>query len=130
MVGFPKPTKLERQEASQARRHKLSEYRRAQAAIAIDRDNNQCVFCWFLQGKITRRDDVHHVYGRGRDAGDWRENYQSLVCTCRRHHPQPIQTKGGPHDLDWVEVILRQANETPINPKFYHVNKTTGELNE
>jgi hypothetical protein len=98
----------------------LVAYRKSQAALAIERDNNQCVFCWFLLGRVTRRDDVHHAYGRGDDAGDWREEYHSLMCTCRKHHPPAIQQKGASGNLDWVEDVLRMANEDPINPRFYH----------
>lgn len=115
---YPKPTKQSRKQAAQAKKLALQEFRRAQVALAISRDDNRCVFCWFLLGITASRDDVHHVYGRGQEAGDWRERYTCLLCSCRKHHPSPIKDPGGNPDLAYVEDVLRQANETPINRRF------------
>jgi hypothetical protein len=121
MPSKPKPTKKERVAAKQDKKSDLANYRRVQSALAIDRDGGLCIFCYFLLGEKTKRDDLHHVYGRGKAAGDWRESYKNLAGTCRRHHPLPIQTPGGNPNLDWVEDVLRMANETPINKKFKHL---------
>jgi len=91
-----------------------------QSARAIERDNSQCIFCWFLEGKVTLREEIHHVYSRGKEARDWREHYRSLACTCKRHHPLPIQTPGANPNLAYVEAVLKMANDTPINPGFKH----------
>jgi hypothetical protein len=117
---LPKPNKADRLAEKGAQQQALREYRRTNVTIAILRDDNLCVFCWFLSGKRTRRDDVHHVFSRGKTAGDWREHYTSLVCTCKAHHPMPIQVPGASQNLTWVEDVLRQANERPINSNFRH----------
>lgn len=117
MRPTPKPTKRERAQVVRERKSSLGDYRRIQAALAIERDNAQCVFCHFIYGKTTDSADVHHVWGRGKTAGDYREHYTSLLCTCREHHPQPILTGGDLH-LDYVQQIRVLANDVPINPRF------------
>ncbi len=119
-----KPKKADRL-ADKSRKHdELISFRQVQSKLAILRDRDQCAFCWFLLGVEERREEIHHVYGRGKKAGDWREHYTSLVCTCRRHHPLPIQTPGGNPNLDWVEAVLKMANEMPINANFKGDNET------
>jgi hypothetical protein len=113
-----KPTRQERQEVQAQDKAALLKYRWSQAALAIYRDDNCCAVCWFLLGKRTVRSDVHHVFSRGKIAGDWREQYVNLLCVCRKHHPLPIQYPGANPRLAWVEEVLRQANENPINPRF------------
>lgn len=120
MIGKPKPTKEERLQEKADRKEALRNYRREQVAIAILRDNNQCVFHYFLRGEYKQREEVHHVYSRGREAGSFREHYTSLVCTCKECHPMAIQTPGASATLGWVEEVVRKANENPINPEFKH----------
>jgi hypothetical protein len=114
----PKPTKADRTKQKKERKSSLVEYRHNQVALAILRDADVCALCWILQTKRTPRTQVHHVYGRGKDAGDWREHYTSLLCVCNECHPLPIQTPGANADLAYVEEVLRLANETPINSSF------------
>lgn len=118
MPPLPKPTKADRVAAKQQRQQGLKAFRQQQVAIAIERDDDQCAICWFRYGRSRRREEVHHVYSRGKQAGDWRERYTSLLCVCRECHPLPVKSPGGSKSLGWVEDILRQANETPINPQF------------
>ena len=120
MPPAPKPTKTERTKNKKDRHSRLVEYRSNQVALAILRDNSTCALCFFLHGKRTPRTQVHHVYSRGRDAGDWREDYTNLLCVCNECHPLPIQTPGANADLAYVEDVLRLANEKPINPSFTH----------
>jgi hypothetical protein len=91
-----------------ARKKALAEYRRTQAALSIDRDKNYCVFCYFVLGKERLREDIHHVYGRGKERCDWRESYRSLVGTCRQHHPLPIMNPS--EKTAWIEVVLKLSN--------------------
>lgn len=118
MTQADKPSKVQRQALRDGERAALQEYRRSQAALAIHRDDNCCAVCWFLLGKRTHRADVHHVFSRGKTAGDWREQAVNLLCVCRKHHPPPIQTPGANPKLAWVEEVLRLANARPINPRF------------
>ena len=113
-----KPSKQDRIAKDKQEKQALARYRQEQVVQAIHRDNSQCVFCWFLLGVTTKRDEIHHVYGRGTEAGDWRERYENLLCTCKRHHPPPIKSPGLNPNLDWVEAVRKAANEFPINPKF------------
>ena len=118
MPARPKPTKGERAAKKQEQRDELKDYRHVQAALAISRDANLCVICWFRHHRRRNHADVHHVFGRGTKAGDWREEYTSLICVCRSCHPPPIKTPGANDNLAYVEDILRQANEQPINNSF------------
>lgn len=101
-------------------KEELREYRQRQAALTIWRDNDQCVICYFKHLRNNRRAEIHHVYSRGRKAGDPREHYSNLMCVCRQCHPMPIQQQGASASLGWVENILEQANNTPINIRFKH----------
>jgi len=118
MPPLPKPSKKDRIEKKQEQVDALHDYRRVQSALAISRDNDQCVICWFMHHRKRKRAEIHHVYSRSREAGDWREQYTSLMCVCKECHPQPIKILGGSANLSWIEDVLRQANETPINPHF------------
>lgn len=128
MARMPKPKKADRLVETKKRKAALRAYRHANVTRAIERDGSLCIFCYFLDDeripvsappfKVTPREEVHHVYGRGREAGDRREHYTSLACTCKSCHPLPIQTPGGNEHLEWVETALRMANDTPINKRF------------
>ena len=78
MVGCPKPESMKA--VNDRRRTELQEYRRLQYLLAIERDSGLCG-C----GRLAV--DVHHEYGRGRRAGDWREHHDNLRCVCRACHP-------------------------------------------
>lgn len=119
-MSYPKPSRAGRLKKKKDQAAELGQYRKQQALLAINRDNDQCVFCYFLRGKNTPRAEVHHVYSRGKKAGDWREQYTSLLCTCRECHPLPIIYVGGSVELAYVEIVLQQANESPINKDFKH----------
>ena len=116
----PKPSRGERISAKQAEQNDLRNFRAENAQVAIDRDGGLCAICYFKYNRIRPYDDVHHVYSRGKRAGDCRERYTSLLCVCRQCHPLPIMTPGASKDLGWVEDILRLANEQPINKRFKH----------
>lgn len=129
MGSAPKPTRSARKADKASRTNALHDYRHTQAALAIERDGDLCIFCYFLDDdykpvanppfRIRKRADVHHVYGRGRTAGDWRESHKVLACTCRECHPQPIIAgPGNSPNLAWVEDALLRANTTPINRNF------------
>lgn len=117
-MAYPKPTKESRETADANRKKALLAFRSIQVSLAKNRDNNQCVFCFFENGVNKKAEEVHHVYGRGRKADDWRENYLNLLCTCRDHHPQPIKTPAGNKTMQYVEDVLDQANRRPINKHF------------
>ena len=110
--------KLHREEEKQEK-EALRNYRHVQSALAIERDDNVCVFCYFQgRGRVPRA-ELHHVYGRGKEPGDFRENYQNLLSTCKACHPPPIHQPGASKSLSWVEDIRKLANEKPINSLFF-----------
>ena len=78
MRPCPKPELRKVENAKRLR--ELRTYRREQYLLAAERDRGLC-HC----GKLAV--DIHHVYGRGRQAGDWREHYEQLRCVCRECHP-------------------------------------------
>jgi hypothetical protein len=78
-ASHPKPPTRKAEKEKQ--RARLREYRREQYQLAIDRDGGLCRMC----GRMAA--DVHHVYGRGKRAGDWREHHDNLICVCRQCHP-------------------------------------------
>jgi hypothetical protein len=105
----------------------LDSYRKAQRNLAILRDNGLCAVCYFVKAGIkVPANDVHHVYGRGRKAGNWRESFKCLLCVCRMHHPRPILVPGGNSGLAWIEDVLKSANETPINQDFSYGEDNNG----
>jgi 5-methylcytosine-specific restriction endonuclease McrA len=127
-MGYPKPSKKDRKDGKEQRIDDLRIYRDQQYLLARTRDDGMCVVCYFLEGKKTRASETHHVYSRGKKAGDWREHYTNLINVCsKKHHPQPIQTPGASKDLGWVEWLREQANLHPINENFrgIYVEKET-----
>jgi hypothetical protein len=121
MNPCPKPTKEQRIKAKNEQKQALKKHRHNAYTVAAARDDNYCVFCYFLDKKKVRARDVHHVYGRGKGKESWREQYVYMLCTCRKCHPPPIL--GGPgttFELRYVERVMVKANETPINKHFRH----------
>lgn len=104
MIGIKKPSKKDRLAKKSKKESALVRYRKEQCTLARERDEDLCVFC----GKSF--EDVHHVYGRARCAGDWRENFKNLMCVCRKHHPAPIFHKPAGPKLAYVEKKLEQIN--------------------
>lgn len=114
MIEKPEKTAKEERRERMKRR---GEYAQLQAQRVVFRDNGLCINCYFVHGRAKKYDEVHHFYGRGRDAGDWREHHTSLGCLCRSCHRKfgPIQTKGTRPEQ---ELILQRANEDPINQRY------------
>jgi hypothetical protein len=124
MRPCPKPSRKIRVTAKADQRSELLDHRRKQYQLTASRDNDKCTFCWYLYGKRVKAVDVHHVYGRGKDKGSWRENYRLMLCTCRTCHPLPVYAGPGTSiKLAYVEAILARANENPINKRFKHVEE-------
>lgn len=96
----------------------IDEYREQQALLAIWRDSGYCTICWFYHKRQRAFQQVHHVYGRSRKMDSFREQYNSLLCVCLECHPLPIQFPGGNLALAYVEDVLAEANQTPINDDF------------
>lgn len=115
-MKFEKPKKSAKEERRE-RMKRRGEYVQEQAQIAIHRDGGFCVFCWFWEGKRVPYEEVHHFFGRGRDEGDSREHYTSLVCTCKPHHPGPVYY---PEKHPELMEVLGLANSRPINRRFKH----------
>ena len=105
LKNCPKPTKLARDAERARRRQDLYDYRRVQYRLANRRDGGHCVICG------NRGMDIHHVYGRGREAGDWREHYSKLMVVCRSCHPLPIVGDKAGKNLEWVEELLEEIND-------------------
>jgi predicted HNH restriction endonuclease len=93
-------------------------YRETNYMLCVDRDLALCVICWFSKGIRTQYEHVHHVLGRGTEAGDYREHYTNLMCVCAECHPLPAQDAGSKQS--WVIDISKKSNENPINKKFEH----------
>ena len=106
MLGKPKPTKLERTQARNKKKRELKRQRKSQALYALERDKYTCV----VPECDKPADDVHHVFGRGREASDPREFHTSLLSVCREHHPGRVvgNTPGKNHE--WVVELLESVN--------------------
>lgn len=98
----------------------LDLYRSVQRMLVIDRDDGSCVICWFKHGRMRKANEVHHVYGRGKKAGDWREQYTRLMCVCKECHMQAPPAQDRHSKQAWVIELLDKANKEPINPNFEH----------
>ena len=105
MISHPKPLAAERNLANHRRGTQLRLWRVSQYRKAINRDSGMCQIC---QKMVAQ--DVHHVYGRGKDMFDWREDYTNLMCVCRKCHPPAIKHKPAGPKLAWVEEILEKVN--------------------
>ena len=105
MPSYPKPLASARKLANHERKEQLRLWRATQYRKAIERDKGMCRIC---NKRVAV--DVHHVYGRGRSTGDWREHHTSLMSVCRGCHPQPIKHKPAGPKLRWVEDILERIN--------------------
>jgi hypothetical protein len=121
MICAPKPTKEDRIRAKETKKRDLRDYRDAQYVLAKQRDAGYCVVCFFLHNKLRQASQVHHVYSRGRAAGDWREHHENLMCVCSLpgHHPLPIQFPGGSANLSWVEDLRKAMNDKPIKEQLH-----------
>lgn len=111
----PKPKPQSKKEEKAEKKALLDEYREIQKRLAVRRDDGYCVFCFFLLGVREHAVDVHHVFGRGKDIEDIREDCTSLLCTCRHHHPGPILTEIPSPEQDYIVAVGIMANRTPIN---------------
>jgi len=106
MTAKPKPLAAARKQANHARKEQLKQWRRFAYGKAINRDSGKCRIC---EKHVAQ--DVHHVYGRGKDMFDWREDYTNLLCVCRKCHPPAIKHKPAGPKLAWVEEILEKVND-------------------
>lgn len=102
------------------KREALANYRKTQAALAIARDFGYCVRCYWTD-KLTQYEHVHHVFGRGTEVGDDREQYTSLICLCANCHRlvSAIRFRIKPQHTEQI-LLLERANENPINANFQH----------
>ena len=102
----------------------LRAFRLKQGMLAHHRDNGWCVRCYFKFGRYRPKAHIHHVYGRSSKLDNWREDYTSLMSLCYFCHVKlrPIRVKGAVKHKE-VEELLKNANNTPINPHFKHPSK-------
>ena len=107
---YPKPKfkKGAKKRENEKRKRNLSAYRKTQYDLALERDQGGCRIC-----EKVRADDRHHVFGRGRAAGDWQEHYTNLVFVCRTCHPLPIKTLPPRDDQVWIVDLLDEINTEP-----------------
>jgi len=105
MTSHPKPRAAERKAANHERKQQLRIWRLLQYEIVYQRSKGVCEIC----GKRVVN-DIHHVYGRGKDLNDYREQSNAMLATCRKCHPQPIKHKPAGPKLAWVEEILEKVN--------------------
>ena len=107
MIAAPKPLAADRKLAEYERKIALKRHRHVQYGIAeIRAINGLCEICNKRLGR-----DCHHVYGRGRDEHDWREQANVMLIVCRECHPPPIKHKPAGPKLAWVEDILERINK-------------------
>ena len=108
MTAAPKPRAYERELTNAARKRDLWAWRRIEYEKVYIRSGGICEIQKKCKGRAV--DDIHHVYGRGKDMYDWREDHKSMLATCRQCHPPPIKHKPAGPKLAWVEEILERIN--------------------
>ena len=100
---------------SREAREKLARHRRRQRQLALQRDAGLCQYHLRELGERIPGTEVHHVHGRGRKIGSYREKYTNLLCLCpvchRKYHD-------GTMLLLIILRLLREANDLPTNPDF------------
>ena len=109
MISRPKPLAAMRKLANWDRKSQLQIWRHRQYAIVWRRCIGLCEIRRDCKGRMAN--DIHHVYGRGRDMHDWREQANVMLATCRQCHPQAIKHKPAGPKLAWVEDILDKVND-------------------
>ena len=107
-IAHPKPRAAERKLANWRRKKKLDLWRVLVRGKVHRRAKGICEIQKKCKGSIMW--EVHHVYGRGRDMYNWREQVDVMLATCRQCHPQPIKHKPAGPKLRWVEEILEKVN--------------------
>ena len=105
MYPKPKPQKGAKKKANEKRKRELTAYRKIQYELAVERDEGGCRFC-----EKVRASEVNHVWGRGRKAGDWREHFSNLVCTCQSCHPLPIKILPPRDDQMYIVELIKRIN--------------------
>ena len=108
MVSHPKPRAADRKLAEHERKESLYIWRHLQYVKVLKRSGGVCEIQKNCKGREPC--DIHHVYGRGKDIHDWREQADVMLATCRQCHPQPIKHKPAGPKLAWVEEILERIN--------------------
>ena len=108
MDSIPKPRAAARKLANHQRKTELSRWRRIQYKAVAARSGMTCEIQKNCKGRLIA--DIHHVYGRGKDKYDWREQANTMLATCRQCHPPPIKHKPAGPKLRWVEEILEKIN--------------------
>jgi len=110
----PKPTKEERKDYAIKRSMDLAAHRKLVREVVLERDKHRCVICFHkLHGLWTPSTEIHHVYGRGKEADDWREQAENLMTVCRVHHPPPIKDDKPKPSMQWIEDLRRKINDIP-----------------
>ena len=106
MAIAPKPRAADRKLANHALKAQLKLWRATQYRKAIDRDGGLCRIC----DKMVVQ-EIHHIWGRGSDMFDWREDYTSLISVCRKCHPRPIHHRPPKKDMEWIEELQKKINQ-------------------
>lgn len=104
-LSHPKPLAAERKLANYELKHQLRLWRHSQYKKAMERDKGMCRIC---EKHVAQ--DVHHIWGRGSDIYDWREDYTSLISVCRKCHPRPIHHRPPKKDMEWIEELQKKIN--------------------
>jgi len=105
MYPKPKPQRGAKKKANEKRKRELAAYRKEQMELAYNRDEGGCRVC-----EKERAFDVHHVYGHGREAGDWQEHFSNMFSCCRKCHPLPIKFLPPKPEQMWQIELLDKIN--------------------
>ena len=108
VTGYPKPLASARKLANYKRKEHLAHWRMMQYSKVYKRAKGLCEIRVTCEGRVMN--DCHHVYGRGKDMYDWREQAEVMLATCRKCHTQPIKHRPAGPKLAWVEDILEKVN--------------------
>lgn len=84
----------------------LAMYRIEQAQHVVERDGGLCQLCLLHHGE-----DVHHVFGRGREVSSWREHHTCLMLVCRDCHPSPLYAHDPARSVHPIAERMREVNE-------------------
>ena len=109
MISHPKPRAAERKLAEYRRKEQLKAWRVIVRSMIYQRAKGICEIQKLCKGNVMC--EIHHVYGRGKNQHDWREQADVMLATCRKCHPQPIKHKPAGPKLAWVEEILEEVNQ-------------------
>lgn len=111
MVEFTKKNSVRDAAPAKKGRGGLSLHRRKVKRVIFERSGGLCEICRWQMGT-----DYHHVYGRGKNNRDWREQSYASLLVCRTCHPHGYVHERSDEGSTVAELALFDVLSGKRNP--------------